>query len=126
MLFRSPALKEIAAELKISPEELAMALESKAEVESLQKVIYQGEGNEISLMDRLREKTDAGEQVLNRLMLEELLESLPKEERRLLYLRYFQEETQSRIAERMGISQVQVSRLEKKILQKLKKKAESR
>lgn len=103
-----------------------MALESKAEVESLQKVIYQGEGNEISLMDRLREKTDAGEQVLNRLMLEELLESLPKEERRLLYLRYFQEETQSRIAERMGISQVQVSRLEKKILQKLKKKAESR
>ena len=59
-------------------------------------------------------------------MLEELLESLPKEERRLLYLRYFQEETQSRIAERMGISQVQVSRLEKKILQKLKKKAESR
>ena len=92
----------------------------------MQKVIYQGEGNEISLMDRLREKTDAGEQVLNRLMLEELLESLPKEERRLLYLRYFQEETQSRIAERMGISQVQVSRLEKKILQKLKKKAESR
>ena len=86
----------------------------------------EGEGNEISLMDRLREKTDAGEQVLNRLMLEELLESLPKEERRLLYLRYFQEETQSRIAERMGISQVQVSRLEKKILQKLKKKAESR
>ena len=125
-LGREPALKEIAAELKISPEELAMALESKAEVESLQKVIYQGEGNEISLMDRLREKTDAGEQVLNRLMLEELLESLPKEERRLLYLRYFQEETQSRIAERMGISQVQVSRLEKKILQKLKKKAESR
>ena len=125
-LGREPALKEIAAELKISPEELAMALESKAEGESLQKVIYQGEGNEISLMDRLREKTDAGEQVLNRLMLEELLESLPKEERRLLYLRYFQEETQSRIAERMGISQVQVSRLEKKILQKLKKKAESR
>ena len=69
-------LEQIAAELKISPEELAMALESKAEVESLQKVIYQGEGNEISLMDRLREKTDAGEQVLNRLMLEELLESL--------------------------------------------------
>ena len=55
-LGREPALKEIAAELKISPEELAMALESKAEVESLQKVIYQGEGNEISLMDRLREK----------------------------------------------------------------------
>lgn len=102
-----------------------MALESKAEVESLQKVIYQGRGMRFPY-GQASGKTDAGEQVLNRLMLEELLESLPKEERRLLYLRYFQEETQSRIAERMGISQVQVSRLEKKILQKLKKKAESR
>lgn len=125
-LGREPTVTEIAEELAVSPEELAMALESGAEIESLQKTIYQGEGNDISLIDKIPEKRDDGEQLLNRLLLEELLEDLPPDERRLLYLRYFREETQSAIAKRMGISQVQVSRLEKRILQKLKKRAENR
>ena len=102
-----------------------MALESGAEIESLQKTIYQGEGNEIPLMDKIQEKRDDGEQLLNRILLEELLTDLPAKERQLLYLRYFQEETQAVIAGRLGISQVQVSRMEKKILQKLKRQAEN-
>ena len=125
-LGREPAVGEIAAELKISPEELAMALESGAEIESLQKIIYQGDGKEISLMDRICGKNDMGEELLNRLLLEELLENLSQEERTLIGLRYFREETQSAIAEKMGISQVQVSRMEKRILQKLKRQAEGR
>ena len=125
-LGREPAVGEIAAELKISPEELAMALESGAEIESLQKIIYQGDGNDISLMDRICGKNDMGEELMNRLLLEELLENLSREERTLIGLRYFREETQSAIAEKMGISQVQVSRMEKKILQKLKQQAEGK
>ena len=125
-LGREPTVAEIASELSVSPEELAMALESGAEVESLQKTIYQGDGNDISLMDKIQEKNDMGEQLLDRLLLEDLLNTLPPEERKLLYLRYFREETQSAIAKKMGISQVQVSRLEKRILQKLKKRAENR
>ena len=125
-LGREPGLQEIAERLSVSPEELSLALESGSEIESLQKTIYQGEGNDILLMDRLPEKKDAGEQLVNRLLLEELLEELPPQERQLLYLRYFREETQTVIAGKLGISQVQVSRLEKKILQKLKRQAEHR
>ena len=124
-LGREPTLTEISEELAVEPEELSMALESGAEIESLQKTIYQGEGNEIPLMDKIQEKRDDGEQLLNRILLEELLTDLPAKERQLLYLRYFQEETQAVIAGRLGISQVQVSRMEKKILQKLKRQAEN-
>ena len=60
--------------------------------------------------------------MVNRLLLEDMLKSLEGRERQLIYMRYFQEKTQAAIAREMGISQVQVSRLEKKILGKLRKK----
>ena len=83
------------------------AMESYAQVESLQQTIYQGEGNTILLIDKLEEKVNQSEQVLNRLFLEEILGKLEGEERELIYQRYFQEKTQSVIAKEMGISQVQ-------------------
>ena len=121
-LGREPTLFEVAGELGISEEDLVMAMESGAQIESLQQVIYQGEGNDISLMDKLEEKETPGEQVVDRLFLEDILKSLDGEERKLIYMRYFQEKTQAVIAAELGISQVQVSRLEKKILTKLRKK----
>ena len=121
-LGREPALFEVAGELGISQEDLVMAMESGAQIESLQQVIYQGEGNDISLMDKLEEQETLGEQVVDRLFLEDMLKSLDGEERKLIYMRYFQEKTQAVIAAELGISQVQVSRLEKKILDKLRKK----
>ena len=120
-LGREPSLMEIADEIGVTPEELAMAMESGAEIESLQKTIYQGDGNDISLMDKLEEKTNQNEKLLDRILLENLLKSLELDERKLIYLRYFQEETQVSIAKKMGISQVQVSRMEKKILERLRK-----
>ena len=120
-LGREPSLMEIADEIGVTPEELAMAMESGAEIESLQKTIYQGDGNDISLMDRLEEKTNQNEKLLDRILLENLLKILEPDERQLIYLRYFQEETQVSIAKKMGISQVQVSRMEKKILERLRK-----
>lgn len=119
---REPALAEIAAELAMSTEEVVLALESGSQVESLQKTIYQGDGGDISLMDRIEEKTDRNEAVLNRILLEEILGALTPEERKLIYLRYYQEKTQTEIAGRLGISQVQVSRLEKRILKTLRGK----
>ena len=120
-LGREPSLMEIADEIGVTPEELAMAMESGAEIESLQKTIYQGDGNDISLMDKLEEKTNQNEKLLDRILLENLLKILEPDERKLIYLRYFQEETQVSIAKKMGISQVQVSMMEKKILERLRK-----
>ena len=96
--------------------ELVMALDSGAEVESLQKTIYQGDGNDISLEDRLEERSGAQEQLLDRILLEETLDKLEARERQIIYLRYFEDKTQTEIARELGISQVQVSRMEKKIL----------
>ena len=120
---REPTLLEIAAAIETAPEELAMALEAGAEIESLQKTIYQGDGSGISLMDRLEEKVNQNERLLDRVFLEDLLGTLQPEERRLIYLRYFQEETQMSVAGKLGISQVQVSRMEKRILERLRKSA---
>lgn len=121
-LGREPALEEIAKEVELSLEEVILSLESTAEVESLHKTIYQGEGNDISLMDRLPEKENGQEQALDRIFLDEILQSLDARERQLIGMRYFQNRTQTEIAAELGISQVQVSRMEKRILKKLKEK----
>lgn len=117
-----PSLARIAAELEVTMEELVMAMDSGAEVESLQKTIYQGDGNDISLEDRLEEKSCAEEKLLNRILLEEILDRLEARERRLIYLRYFEDKTQTEIAQELGVSQVQVSRMEKKILKAMRAK----
>lgn len=117
---REPTIEEVAAEIGISSEELVMAMDSQCEVESLHKTIYQGDGNAITLMDKLEETTDANEELLNRMALEELLGELDENERKLIEMRYFEEKTQMEIAKEMGISQVQVSRLEKKILLRMR------
>ena len=119
-LGREPSLNEIAEEIQVSVEELALALDASAEVESLHKVIYQGEGYDISLMDRIEEPVSQGELLLNRMLLEEILQTLEPKERQIIYLRYFCEKTQSDIAKMLSISQVQVSRMEKRILKKLR------
>ena len=119
---REPTLFEVADELGVSQEDLVLAMEAQTQVESLQQVIYQGEGSDISLMEKLEEEENQSEQVVDRLLLEEVLKTLEGRERQLIYMRYFQEKTQAVIARQLGISQVQVSRLEKKILGKLRKK----
>ena len=119
---REPSVAEIAEELHVDQEELVMALEAGGDVESLHKPIYQKDGQEIRLMDKLPEKEKEEDKVLERMLLKELLNSLDKEERRLIYLRYFADRTQSQVGTEMGISQVQVSRLEKKILKRLRER----
>ena len=121
-LGREPLLAEIAAELKVDKEELAAAMEASAEVESLHKTIYQKDGHEISLMDKLEEQETGEDKVVDHMLLSELLKALNGEERKLIYLRYFAGRTQSDVGKILGVSQVQVSRMEKKILGRLREK----
>nr|WP_296041219.1 SigB/SigF/SigG family RNA polymerase sigma factor [uncultured Blautia sp.] len=123
-LGREPSVTELAEAAEISLEELNIVLEAGAEVESLHKTIYQGEGTELSLLDKIPEKENRQEKLLDKVLLEELLGRLEAEERKLIYMRYFQEMTQTEIARQLHISQVQVSRMEKRILKKLKKHCE--
>ena len=119
---REPALEEIAAELNIDREELVLAMESAVQIESLQKTIFQSDGSGISLEDKLPQEKNQQEEVLDRLLLEQMLGMLEPKERELIYLRFFMEKTQTCVAKKMGMSQVQVSRLEKKILSRLREK----
>ncbi len=118
---REPTLSELAEETGFLPEDIVMAMEAGAEVESIHKTVYQTDGNEIYLMDKLAD-ADKSEHVINNLMLEQLLSELEENERELIRLRYFQEKTQTEVAGKLGISQVQVSRMEKRILLSMRKK----
>ena len=121
MLFRS--LEEIAKVTGLSTEEVVMAMDAGAEVESIYKSVYQSDGNEIYLVDQIAGKNNEREKLLNHMLLKQLLSELEGEERELIRLRYFQGKTQTEVAGRLGISQVQVSRLEKRILRRLRDKA---
>ncbi len=117
-----PGVEELAERLGVEPEELVQAMDGSAEVESLQKIVYQGDGEGLSLMDKVDQGKDEEETLLRQLLLEQLLSSLEPKERRLIVLRFFHDRTQTQVAEELGMSQVQVSRLEKKILLALKKR----
>ena len=117
---REPGLEEIAEKIAVTREALVMAMEAGAQIESLQKMIYQGDGSGIVLEDKIEEPENRQESLLNKMLLEQLLGSLEAKERELIYLRFFQEKTQMQIAGELGISQVQVSRMEKKILKVLR------
>lgn len=120
---KEPTVAEIAEELQITVEDLMLAMEANTQVESLHQVIYQGDGTDISLMDKVEEKENSSETIVDRIFLEEILHELDGKERELIYKRYVKEQTQAAIALEWGISQVQVSRMEKKIMTNLKKKA---
>ncbi len=119
---REPTIEEIGNELNLAKEEIVMALESGSEVESLYKTIYQGDGNAIYLIDKLEQTNDENEIMIDRLALKETIASLDEKDQELIRLRYFMDRTQTDIAKELGISQVQVSRLEKKILMKMREK----
>ncbi len=119
---QEPTIEEIAEKIEVEKETLVLAMEASSEVESLQKTIYQGDGNEILLMDKIAEEEEREEKILNTLLLKQLLGELGERERELLFLRYFGNKTQGEVGKMMGISQVQVSRMEKRILQDLRKR----
>lgn len=111
-----PTLSELCEKTGLSLEEIVTAMDANSEIESIYRNLYQADGNEILLADKLKEPRDAHEEAVNRIFVHQLMEKLNMEEKRLIQLRYFCNKTQVEAAGEMGISQVQVSRLEKKIL----------
>lgn len=120
---REATVEEISGLLSMEPEEIMLAMEAAVEIESMEQSIYGGDGKEISLKDRLATEKNEQEELMNHLFLQQLLDALEERERRLITLRYYENKTQNQVAELLGISQVQVSRLEKKILRRMKELA---
>ena len=118
-LGREPTIHEIAEDVGLSMEDILLAVNSGQEVASLQQMIYEGDGSSIRLMDRLSAHSGEGDASLDRMMLADSLSALEQRERELIVLRFYYDQTQSQIAKRMGVSQVQVSRLEKRIRRKM-------
>jgi len=119
---RDVTLQELSKETGIERAEIVMALEANGEVESIDKTYAPENGKESSLADRLPQEKDSHETLINHMLLEQLLNELETEERQLIKMRYFEERTQMQVAEEMGISQVQVSRMEKRILLSMRRK----
>lgn len=139
-LGREATLQELSEATGLETEDIVMALDANVEVESIYRSVYQSDGNEIYLVDQvvggsggvgystMGQAAGAGsvcedtekEKVLNHMLLEQLLSQLEERERELISMRYFQDKTQMEVARCLGISQVQVSRMEKRILLRMR------
>lgn len=117
---REPAVEELAEALSMEPEEIMLSMEAVVEVESIEQSIFTGDGKEITLKDRIASEKNEEEELTDRLFVQQLLDNLEPRDQKLITLRYFENKTQNQVAELLGISQVQVSRLEKKILRQMK------
>ncbi|WP_100331468.1 RNA polymerase sporulation sigma factor SigF [Bacillus xiapuensis] len=120
---RSPTIHEVADHLDISAEEAIMAQEAGRSPSSIHETIYENDGDPITLLDQMADKNS--QQWFDQIALKEAIRELNERERLIVYLRYYKDQTQSEVAGRLGISQVQVSRLEKKILIEMKEKMKS-
>lgn len=116
-------INEIAKELKISKEEVAMAMEANGSVTSLEQCKYTDNknGNQISVLESLTTGKDEQEMISNKLTVKGLIEELEKREKEVIMLRFYKEKTQTEVAKILGITQVQVSRIERKVLNKMKR-----
>ena len=120
-------IKEIAKELKTTKEEVAMAMEASNNISSLEDFKYTDHknGNSISIMEKISTGKNEEEIITNRLTIKALIEDLEQKEKEVIMLRFYKEKTQTQVAKILGITQVQVSRIERKILNKMKLKLTS-
>ncbi|MRG86469.1 RNA polymerase sporulation sigma factor SigF [Salinibacillus xinjiangensis] len=114
---RSPTIQELADELDLSPEDIVFAQEASKSPHSIHETVYENDGDPITLLDQM---SDEDTKWFDKIALKEVIRNLNERERLIIYLRYFKDQTQSEVANRLDISQVQVSRLEKKILDNIR------
>ena len=117
---KEASIEEIANEIGVSKEDIVMALESKKPVNS----IYENESDEegLRLMDKISTNVDEQTLIANKLTISELIENLEEKEKQIILLRYFRGKTQTEVAKVMGVNQVQISRIEKRVLELMKRK----
>lgn len=109
---RVPTVNELAEFLELTPEEVILAQEASRTPSSIHETVYENDGDPITLLDQMADNNDT--KWFDKITLKEAIEELDERERLIVYLRYYKDQTQSEVAGRLGISQVQVSRLEKK------------
>ena len=117
-LNREPTILEIAKEVGVSTEDVVVAIEAYTRPASLNYA----EDGEQPLEQQLSADTDLETESIDRLALKSVLSTFPKRERQIIFMRYFMDKTQSEIAKKIGISQVQVSRIEKRVLLQMREK----
>ncbi len=119
-LGREPSVGEIAAELSLNREEVVNALEAAQAPTSIYETLHQDDGDPIYLLDQLKGEEEGDLPWLESISINEILQKLPERDRLIIIWRFFEDKTQSVIAARLGLSQVQVSRLERQALIKIK------
>lgn len=117
---KDPSIEELEKYLGVNKEDIFLAMESGYYPSSLSEPLYQKDGSKLYLENKIGMEEDIS--IIDKITLQEALRSLSEKERLLITMRYYKNMNQSEIAQRFHISQVQVSRLEKKIIEKLKKK----
>jgi RNA polymerase sporulation-specific sigma factor len=121
-LGRAPTIEEISAHSGISKEDVLFATESIYGMQYLYDTIHQDDGSPVLLIDKLSENAEDDKGIIDRIALKEALRTLDVKSRQIIVLRYFKDKTQIQVAKMLGISQVQVSRIEKKVLKQMKEK----
>ena len=121
---KEPKIQEIAKELNVDLDDVILAMEATNSVESIEgtKHINNKDGKSISLLDTLSTENNEEESITNKLAIGQLIKDLKDREKEIILLRYYKEKTQAQVAKILGISQVQVSRLERKILENMRRK----
>lgn len=121
---RDISLEEISKELKISKEEIAMALDSARPVDSIEDAKYKDNKTDktVSILEQISTGKDEETEITNRITIKNLINELNDKEKEIILLRYYKQKTQMQVSKILGITQVQVSRIERKVLDKMKKR----
>lgn len=118
------SIEKIVEELEVSKEDIVLAIEATRKPESIEGNSSSNSKDEkfINMIDRLSTNKDEEEIITNKIVLEELIENLNERDKKVILLRFFKEKTQAQVAEILGVTQVQVSRIERKVLNSMKTK----
>ena len=117
---RDIQIEELAKLLKVSKEDIVIAMDSNNIVESIDRKV--NDSDDLTIMDKLKSNVDQEKDIVNKITIKTLIEGLDEKSKKIIMLRYYRGKTQSQVAELLGVTQVQVSRLEKKILSSMKHK----
>ena len=121
---REITIEEIAKELKVDKDDIIIAMESNNSIESIEGTSSQSD-KKLSILDKISTGKNEEEIITNKIVIKQLLKELDERDREIILLRFFKEKTQTEVARILGISQVQVSRIERKVLDKMKTKLTS-
>ncbi len=115
-------INELVQELKVSKEDIVLALDSLTPIESINDEAYQSGDGKVSVLDKINTNIDEASTIINKITLKNMIDKLDMRDKQIILLRYYKEKTQAQVAKVLGITQVQVSRIEKRILNSMKVK----